>query len=186
MNQAFVRFSRKYASHLIHLWLEEWIGWLFRSLPSAIGLLLRALYAKLLFKKIEGIPLIYPGVHFTHTYGLSVGSGFSINTGALIDARGEVIIHNNVMIGPNVVIVSSNHDFRQTGVPMSKKDHILSPVEIFDDVWVGANAIVLAGVTIQRGAVVAAGAVVTSDVAEYKIVGGSPARVIGDRKGMGE
>jgi acetyltransferase-like isoleucine patch superfamily enzyme len=182
MPSPFNRFMNKYARHLLHLWVEEWFGWIVRSVPFMLGFGLRALYGKLLFKKLQGMPLIYPGVHFTHSYGLSIGSGFSINTGALIDGRGGILIHDNVMVGPNVVIVSSTHDFQQTETPMNKKDHILAPVEICDDVWIGANAVIMGGIKINRGAVIGAGAVVTHDVPEYKIVGGVPAKVIGERQ----
>ena len=89
---------------------------------------------------------------------------------------------NGVMIGPGVVIVSSNHDHLQTNLPMTKMDHIFAPVVIGNDIWIGANAVILAGVQIGNGAVIAAGSVVNKDVNAFDIVGGVPARVLGSRK----
>ncbi|MBC2717950.1 MAG: acyltransferase [Desulfobacteraceae bacterium] len=137
---------------------------------------------RLLFKELKSFPLIYPNVFLTHTYGLKVGKSFSINSGALIDARGGVTMGDSVMVGPYAVIISSEHDFKQIDSPMSSRNHILKPVVISDDVWIGTHAVIKAGVTIGTGAVISAGAVVTRDVGAYQIVGGVPAKVIGDRE----
>ena len=177
-----VRFIKKYNTRLLSLWVEEVLGWLLRSLPGFIPGLLRYRFYRLLFKRLDSFALIYPGVRLSHCYGISAGQSFSINSGALIDGRGGVTIGDHVMIGPYVVIVSSDHDFRQVEKPMTACDHILKPVFIGNDVWIGAQAVISAGVTIGNGAVVAAGAVVTVDVGDFEIVGGVPARVIGRRK----
>jgi acetyltransferase-like isoleucine patch superfamily enzyme len=177
-----VRFIRKYNKQLLFLWVEEVFGWLLRSLPGFLPGLLRYGFYRMMFRRLRSFALIYPGVRVTHSYGISVGRSFSINSGALIDGRGGVTIGDNVMIGPYVVIVSSDHDFRQIEKPMTACDHILKPVFIGNDVWIGAQAVISAGVTIGNGAVVAAGAVVTADVGNYEIVGGVPAKVIGSRR----
>ena len=175
------RFMLKYKGHLLHLWCEEFFGWLLRSLPGLLGMILRWGLYRLLLDELKSFCTIYPGVYLTHTYGLKVGKGFSPNTGALIDARGGIDIGDHVMVGPYAVIVSSNHDFRQTDVPMASVDHVMAPVKIGNDVWIGAHAVITAGITIGNGVVVSAGAVVTKDVDDYQIVGGVPARVIGER-----
>jgi acetyltransferase-like isoleucine patch superfamily enzyme len=176
-----VRFIKKYNRRLLFLWVEEVLGWLLRSLPGFLPGLLRYGFYRLMFRQLKSFALIYPGVRFTHSYGIAVGHSFSINSGALIDGRGGVTIGDQVMIGPYVVIVSSDHDFRQTVKPMSACDHLLKPVTIGNDVWIGAQAVICAGVTIGSGVVVAAGAVVTADVNDFEIVGGVPARVFGTR-----
>ena len=176
------RFIKKYNRRLLFLWIEEVIGWLLRSLPGLIPAWLRYGFYKLMFRRLESFALIYPGVRFTHSYGIRAGQSFSINSGALIDGRGGVTIGDHVMIGPYAVIVSSDHDFRQSEKPMTACDHILKPVTIGNDVWIGAKAVVCAGVTIGDGAVVAAGAVVTENVEDFEIVGGVPARMISRRE----
>jgi acetyltransferase-like isoleucine patch superfamily enzyme len=175
------RFILKYKGHLFHLWCEEFLGWIVRSLPGLFGMVLRWGLYRLLFAELKSFCTIYPGVYLTHTYGLKVGRGFSPNSGALIDARGGITIGDHVMVGPYVVIASSNHAHHQTDAPMATVDHIMAKVKIGNDVWIGAHAVITAGVTIGNGVVVAAGAVVTKDVADYQIVGGVPARLIGDR-----
>jgi len=175
------RFRRYYSGHLFHIWAEEYIGWFSRNLPSIEGMLVRYGLYKLVFKKIKSFALIYPGVYFTHTYGIKIGHRFSINTGTIIDGRGGITIGDGVMIGPHTAIYSSDHDFTQLGRPMASLDHIMTPVVIKDDVWIGAHVCITGGITIGHGAVIAAGAVVTKDVEDDMIVAGVPAKSIGKR-----
>lgn len=172
------RFLKRYSGHIFHLWMEEYLGWVVRSLPSMEGMAIRYAVYRLLFKRLPSFPLIYPGVYFTHTYGISVGHRFSVNTGALLDGRGGITIGDDVMVGPFAVLSSSGHDLGRPGVPMTSRDHVMDPVAIGNDVWIGAHAVILKGVTIGKGAVVAAGAVVTSDVAPFTIVAGVPANFV--------
>jgi maltose O-acetyltransferase len=90
---------------------------------------------------------------------------------------GGVKIGKNVNVSDGVVIITAKHD-----VNSPQFEARYEPITIEDWAWVATNAIVLAGVTIGEGAVVAAGAVVTKDVAPYSIVGGNPGKVIGERK----
>lgn len=172
------RFVDKYQGHLLHVWLEDSLGWFVRSLPGITGMTLRWLLYRSLFAKLESFCLIYPGVYFTHTYGLRVGKSFSVNTGAFIDARGGIIIGDNVMIGPHAVIVSSRHDIYSDEKPMTFRDHIMDPVIIGNDVWIGTHVVITEGITIGDGAVLAAGAVVTRNIDAYAIIGGVPAKTL--------
>ncbi len=175
------RFRKRYSGHLAHIWIEEYVGWLTRNLPSMEGMLVRYGLYKLLFKKIESFALIYPGVYFTHTYGIEIGKRFSVNSGAILDGRGGIKIGNGVMIGPHAAIYSSGHNFAELDRPMTSLDHIMAPVVISDDVWIGAHVCIPGGITIGRGAVVAAGAVVVKDVEANTIVAGVPANTIRKR-----
>ena len=88
----------------------------------------------------------------------------------------RVKVGSYVMFGPRVIITGSDHEIGKVGVPMYfTKRPELPETNIEDDVWLGARAIIMAGVRIGRGSVVAAGAVVTKDVEPYTIVGGVPA-----------
>ena len=178
----FRRFSKRYRGRLFFLAVEEHLGWLIRSIPGIVGLFLRWGLFRLLFREMRSFPLIYPGVYLAHTYGIRVGRGFSVNTGAMIDGRGGITIGNDVLVGPYVCINSSEHAHEQVDRSMASVDQLMSPVEICNDVWIGAHAIITGGVRIGNSAVVAAGAVVTRDVPDYAIVGGVPAEVIGDRR----
>ncbi|MBN1431653.1 MAG: acyltransferase [Methanomicrobiaceae archaeon] len=97
------------------------------------------------------------------------------------DCGGSIIIGNNVLIGPNVVVRSADHNFSSADTLIQKQGHTGGRITIEDDVWIGANAVILKGVTIKTGAVVGAGAVVTKDVDEYVIAGGVPAKKISSR-----
>ena len=175
------RFRKRYSGHLFHIWIEEYIGWLIRNLPSMEGMLVRYGLYRLVFKEIKSFALIYPGVYFTHTYGIEVGRSFSVNSGTIIDGRGGITIGDDVMVGPHTAIYSSGHNFTQLDRPMTSLDHIMSPVVIKNGVWIGAHVCIPGGITIGQGAVVAAGAVVTKDVEDYMIVSGVPAKSIGKR-----
>lgn len=109
---------------------------------------------------------------------ITIGRNCIINSGCILDGRGgKLIIQNNVDIAKGVWIFTIGHD------PHSDY-HITIPndVVIEDDVWIASRAIILPGVTIGKGSVVAAGAIVTKDVPPMSIVGGNPAKIIGVRK----
>lgn len=114
---------------------------------------------------------------------IHVGDDVFIGPGALFAASETVIrIGNKVMFGPKVTLLGGNHNTGVVGAYMfdvkEKRPEDDLPIVIEDDVWVGAGAFVLKGVTIGRGAIVGAGAVVTKDVPPYAIVVGNPARVV--------
>jgi acetyltransferase-like isoleucine patch superfamily enzyme len=113
---------------------------------------------------------------------ISVGDDVQISPGAYFSAEKEIRIGNKILIGPNVSILGGDHNTSRIGCYMSdvkeKRPEDDLPVIIENDVWVGAHAIILKGVTIGRGSIVAAGSVVTRDVPQYAIVAGTPARVI--------
>jgi maltose O-acetyltransferase len=124
------------------------------------------------------------GQRFTvkHPEGLRIGHKAEINDDVWINAVGGVRIDHCVSIGPKTVIHSANHNYRDSKTLIQQQGHTMKPVVIEDDVWIGASTIILPGVTIKRGAVVAAGSVVTHDVEAYTVVAGNPAHKIGERK----
>jgi maltose O-acetyltransferase len=95
-----------------------------------------------------------------------------------------VTIGRDVMMGPGVILLTRNHRFDRLDAPMRLQGGAEErPVVIGDDVWIGTRAIVLPGVTVGDGAIIAAGAVVTAPVPSRAIVGGNPARIIRYREG---
>ena len=91
---------------------------------------------------------------------------------------GPVTIGNHVNLAQGITVTALNHNFDDTTKRIDEQGIATKPVVISDDVWIGANAVILPGVTIGRHAVVAAGAVVTKDVPDNTIVGGVPATII--------
>lgn len=96
--------------------------------------------------------------------------------------HGPLRIGDNVMMGPDVTILTHTHNIERTDIPMGLQGSIVKEVIIGNDVWIGMRSIIMPGVTIGNGAVIGAGAVVTKDVPDYAIVGGVPAKVIRYRK----
>lgn len=105
---------------------------------------------------------------------IEIGTNTFVNTGTIITARTKISIGNNCQIANQVIIM--DNDFH--GVDDRETSGVKETITIEDDVWVATRAIVLKGVTIGKGSVVAAGAVVTKDVAPYTLVGGVPAKFI--------
>lgn len=128
---------------------------------------------------------IRPSSYYGHApgEGLVVGSGSAIGPLCWIGASGQVVIGADVLLGPRVTILPENHVFDDTGRAIKAQGVRRERVVIGDDCWIGAGAIILAGVRIGRGSVVAAGAVVSRDVPALSVVGGVPARVLRSRAG---
>jgi acetyltransferase-like isoleucine patch superfamily enzyme len=112
---------------------------------------------------------------------IEIGRNVTINDGATIVAYREVRIGDNAMIGEYVTIRDQNHGSRR-GELVRTQPYDVAPVSIEADAWLGRGVCVLRGVSIGEGAVVGANGVVTKDVAPYCIVGGIPARPLGERK----
>lgn len=113
---------------------------------------------------------------------VSIGRGCTF-----LCTRADVVIGDHVMFGPNVTVITENHrtdvrdKYMSDVTDRDKRPQDDQPVVFEGDNWIGANAVILKGVTIGRGAVVAAGAIVTKSVPDYTIVGGNPAKVIKER-----
>jgi len=122
---------------------------------------------------IHGNFSIYTGFHLSVVPGatLTLGSGY-ISNSATIDCFNAISIGRGAAISKGVTLRDSDNH------AMDGNPHMSAPIVIEDSVWIGLNAIILKGVHIGRGAVVAAGAVVTEDVPEGTLVGGVPARVL--------
>ena len=113
--------------------------------------------------------------------GLVIGNHSNIGPYSYIGCSGKITIGNNVMMGPRVSIYAENHVFDNPALTIKEQGVQKLAVVIEDDCWIASNVVITAGVTIGKGSVVAAGAVVTESVAPYSIVGGVPAKLIKSR-----
>jgi len=127
--------------------------------------------------KIGSGSAIHMHASFYYPPNIKIGNDTIIGEKAVLDGRNKLTIGDHVDIASEVMIYNAEHDIND-----EKFKAISAPVTIEDYVFIGPRAIILPGVTIHKGAVVAAGAVVTHDVAEFTIVGGVPAKEIGTRE----
>lgn len=134
--------------------------------------------------RMLGNPRIHPTASLRCGEQIVLGRNSHINAYCCVWAspRARIILGDNLLMGPGAKIFSSNHS-QAFGAPMNLQPYVEGDVVVGDDVWIGANAVILAGVRIGEGSVVAAGAVVTQDVPPYSVVGGIPARVLKVRGG---
>ena len=170
------------------------------STPTRIVRRIKTIWLELVVMKAHIVGCIIPSHHLRRAFyrliGMTIGKGSSIHMKltlydprgicigedtiigerCTLDGRAPLHIGNHVDIASEVMIYNSEHD-----VCDPKFEAITAPVTIEDYVFVGPRVIILPGVTIGKGAVVGAGAVVTKDVAPFTIVGGVPAKVIGER-----
>lgn len=112
---------------------------------------------------------------------IKIGNNCSINSFCHLSGNGGIEIGNNVRIATQCVIVSANHNFNRTDIPIIEQGETREKITIEDDCWIGAGVKILSGVTIGRGSVIGAGSVITRDVMPYSVVVGVPGRILRSR-----
>lgn len=142
-------------------------------------------YFRRFFYRLAGMKIgkgstIHMAASVYNSRGITIGKDSIIGEWAVLDGRDRLIIGDHVDIATGVMIYNSQHDVNEADFRA-----VCAPVEIGDYAFIGPRAIILPGIKIGKGAVVGAGAVVTKDVSDFKIVGGVPAREIGERKNKG-
>lgn len=152
------------------LMILRWVG----HTPSH---LFRKLFYSLAGIKIGRGSVIHMWANFYDPTNIIIGDDSILGDHIFLDGRDKIIIGNHVDIASQVLIYNSEHNLDSEFFTARNE-----PVFIGDYVFIGPRAIILPGVKIGKGAVVGAGAVVTKDVEDYQIVGGVPAKVIGERK----
>jgi acetyltransferase-like isoleucine patch superfamily enzyme len=181
-----------------------WIEFFVRYTPGRFGILVRKGWFKLHLKhsgklhicfgsefinpssiSFYGITRIGSHCYFNADGGtIKVGhnTGFNINSNINASVGGDIVIGAHCSIGPGVAMRTANHRYLDSNILIQNQGHDLADIIIEDDCWIGANAIILGGVHIGKGAVIGAGAVVTKDIPSMAIAVGVPAKVIKYRK----
>lgn len=162
-------------------WLLIWkdsIEWFFlnsiiSSFPSQT---FRIIVLRIMGAKIPMSTAVYSGIEYRNPKGLTIGEGTALGHRAILDCRMGLNIGKSVCFGTEVMIWTLHHDYNDLNFKA-----VGAEVNIGDYVWLGSRCIILPGVTIGNGAVIAAGAVVTKDVLPFTVVGGIPAKVIAKR-----
>lgn len=137
----------------------------------------RRFYYRLVGVTIGRGSSIHMGTRFYDPYNVTIGEDTVVGEDAVLDGRDELIIGDHVAIATGVMLLNSQHEINDENFAPST-----APVVVEDYVFIGPRVIVQPGVKIGKGAIVAAGAVVVKDVLPFSIVGGVPAKVIGERK----
>ena len=194
----------KYISKFLNILFQIYIA-ILSSIPTAIGIKLRYIAYKNLFKSVNGKFKIDYGVTilgfenielgsnvcfmknsyvYAHDEGVVlIGDNFTMNTNSQLGASfGRIVIGNDCAIAPNCVLRASNHNFENLDIPFRMQGHSYGEIIIEDDVWIASNCVITANTRIGKSSIIAAGSVVTKDVEQYSIVGGVPAKLIKKRK----
>lgn len=171
LNSAFGKIFGRFYSFILDI--ELYLLWIIGYIPFHT---IRKIFYFLAGIKIGKGATFHMGARFFMPKNIEIGAGTIVGDHAFFDGRAKIKIGKHTDIASEVMIYNSEHDLKdpQFGA-------IEEPVTIGDYVFIGPRSIIMPGVTIGNGAVVAGGAVVTKDVAENTIVGGVPAKLIGDR-----
>jgi acetyltransferase-like isoleucine patch superfamily enzyme len=135
----------------------------------------RALFGELIGAPVDERFVLIPPFHATGGTGMKLGRNVFVNQNCTFYDLGGLEIGDDVMIGPNVSLITSGHPVE----PSRRRNFVVAkPIVIGRNVWIGAGATIIGGVTVGENSVVAAGAVVTRDVPPNVLVGGNPAAII--------
>jgi acetyltransferase-like isoleucine patch superfamily enzyme len=135
---------------------------------------IRALFSQLIGKEVDESFLLIPPFYTAGGDEIRVGHNVFVNQNCTFYDLGGLDIADDVMIGPNVSIITAGHPLD----PLQRRATVGKPISIERNVWIAAGATIIGGVTVGENSVVAAGSVVTKDVPPNTLVGGNPARVI--------
>ncbi|WP_286295416.1 acyltransferase [Vibrio apostichopi] len=161
----------------------ESLSWLVFLLPRFRVLnYLKSMYLRIFFSATVGKRVVYyPGIWVFSGRNLVIGNDVDFAKGVLVTTDGGLVIKDRVLIGYGTNILTSNHKIPNGKDKIFGAGHIKKRVIIENDVWIGSNCVILPGVTIGEGSVVAAGSVVTKDIPSFCICAGVPAKKIKDR-----
>ena len=153
--------------------LELLFNMLVTHLPSRR---LRRFWLQVLGAELGSNTAIFRGTTVLHPRGLRIGENSTIGWRCVLDARGGIEIGTDVSIASDTQLITADHDIRDPSFAAR-----LAPIVVGDHAWLATRSLVLKGVLVGNGAVVAAGAVVTRDVEPRTVVAGNPARQIAER-----
>jgi acetyltransferase-like isoleucine patch superfamily enzyme len=156
--------------------------WFLAGIPGKLGQRARGFFMRYFLRRLGPHTVIQSGLRITNPESVAIGAHCNLAQGIFITGGGGVDIGDWVGFGPDVKIWSVNHRFEDPDRPWLQQGWDKKPVRIEDDVWLGAGVFVMPGITIGKGAIISACAVVNKTVPPYALVAGNPARVVGWRK----
>jgi acetyltransferase-like isoleucine patch superfamily enzyme len=135
---------------------------------------INAVFSELIGKKVDDTFFMIPPFYSDFGENINIGKNVFVNHACTFMDRGGITLEDNVLIGPKVNLITTNHPIN----PAERRATISLPIVIKKGAWIGVGATILAGVTIGENSIVAAGAIVTKDVPDNTIVGGIPAKIL--------
>ncbi|RKR05691.1 acetyltransferase-like isoleucine patch superfamily enzyme [Flavobacterium sp. 90] len=135
---------------------------------------INAIFSELIGKKVDDTFFVIPPFYSDFGENITIGKNVFVNHACTFMDRGGITLEDNVLIGPKVNLITTNHPIN----PVERRATISMPIVIKKGAWIGAGATILPGVTIGINSIVAAGAVVSRNVPDNTIVGGIPAKII--------
>jgi acetyltransferase-like isoleucine patch superfamily enzyme len=158
--------------------VNEFLYTCFCNVSGTVGLFLRYILLNNLLASCGSNVSIHTHVIIKNKRNLSVGSNVSIHAFCYLEANGGIEIGNNVSIAHGVSMLSEDHSWNESSIPIKYNPLLKGKITIEDDVWIGCGVRILKGVTIHSRSIVAAGSVVNKNVDMFSIVGGVPAKLI--------
>jgi maltose O-acetyltransferase len=162
--------------------IPELVQWFASVLPGSIGGWLRRATMRRYLRHLGGATTFQRGFRITNPENVSIGSHCDFAQDIFLAGGGGIVIGDWVGFGPDTKVWSVNHRFDDPDRPWLLQGWEKKTVTIEDDVWLAANVFVMPGVTIGKGAIIAAGTIVSKSIPPYAVVGGNPGRIIGWRK----
>lgn len=148
---------------------------------GTLCLKIRYCLVKKIFKKCGTNVNVERGAFFGNGKNVEIGDNSGIGINSVVP--NNIVIGKNVMMGPNCYIISQNHQFMRTDIPMNKQGYVKGKqVIIEDDVWIGRNVTMTPGRHIAKGSIIGACCLLCKDFPEYSVVGGNPSKLIKLRK----
>ena len=160
----------------------QYVFFLLRNLPGGFGMKLRSRYLRKHLHAVGSDLTVFEGVRIRNVDRIICGNRVMIGENSFLQAAGWIVMGDDVLLGPDVKIWSSNHVFKDPMVPVLEQGYEEKKVIIGNNVWIGANCFIMPGAEIGNGCIVSAGSVVGKKVIPpYSILAGNPARKIGSR-----
>jgi acetyltransferase-like isoleucine patch superfamily enzyme len=164
----------------------QWVRGFVTYVPGEIGVFSRRWFYNFYLKRGSDDLYILPGAIIENPGSVALGDHVTLARDAWLNGACDIQVGNYAGIGPGVIIHTANHNYTNPEIPFKEQGHTFKPVLVGEDVWLAARVVVLPGTVIGRGAIIAAGAVISGNIEPMAILAGVPARKIGRREVVNE
>jgi acetyltransferase-like isoleucine patch superfamily enzyme len=170
----FIFFSKLFK--ILPMGLRLFFFYRFRKIGGYLGIALRYILLRSIAPKCGRNVSIFQNCYILNPHKLELGDNVSIHPLCYIDAAGGITIGNDVSIAHGVSIMSSTHVFADATINIKDQPVIFKSTHIADNIWIGAKAMIMGGITVETGAIIGSSSVVTKNIPSNVIVAGNPAK----------